>query len=229
MTGRLQAIKKCSIKHEHFQMIVPSMTKWEIALHLLTEITRNQKRVFPKIRSVAKRIARTGRKVYAYQQTIGSSTRLTIYIYRINKKSVGFVIGCWYHSVKGLCWASVGENEVNFYIAHFFHRYAERFLKKEISVFDSAMEFYRQYQVNPICRIKKRDDGLYEIQTPLQGGLGLGIHDVSNGIVIYNTFVTEEMLRADQVKNIEDDRELNEAIQTLGWLKHRVVSHSIKI
>lgn len=165
------------------------MTQKEIAVHLLSEITSHRKRIFSKVRSVAKRMQKAGRKVYAYQQTIGSNTCLTIYIYGIDKEGVDYAVGCWYHSVKGLCWASVGQNDVNFYIGHFFHRYAERFLKKELSVLDSAMEFYRQYQVSATRRIKKKNDDLYEIQTPLYGGLALGVNDVSNGVVIYNTII----------------------------------------
>jgi hypothetical protein len=204
------------------------MTQKEIAVHLFSEVTSNRKRIVSKVRSVAKRMQKVGRKVHAYQQTIGSNTRLMIYIYGIDKGGVDYAVGCWYHSEKGLCWASVGQNDVNFYIAHFFHRYAERFLKKEVSVLDSAMEFYRQYQVSAIRRIKKRNDGLYEIQTPLQGGLGLGVNDVSNGVVIYNTCITQEMLREDQIGNIEDDKELNEAIQSMSWLKYRTMVDALK-
>lgn len=149
---------------------------------------------------------KAGRKVHAYHQTIGSNTCVTIYTYGIDKEGVDYAVGCWYRSGKGLCWVSVGQNDVNFYIAHFFHRYAERFLKKEMGVLESAMEFYRQYQISAIRRVKKRNDDLYEIQTRLQGGLALGVNDVSNGVVIYNTCVTDEMLRVDQVSNIEDDK-----------------------
>lgn len=208
-------------------MIVPSMTRKEIAVHLLTEIANNKSRVVSKLRSVAKRMERAKVKAYAYQQTIGSNTRLTIYIYRVCKKSIDYAVGCWYHSVKGLCWATLGKKEVHFYIAHFFRRYAERFLKKDISVFDSAMEFYSQYKDSSIRRIKKRTDGLYEIQTPIQGGLGLGISDFSDFIVIYNTCITEKMLRADQVKDIEDEKELSEAIQSLGCLEYRTLIEPI--
>lgn len=184
-------------------------------MHLLSEVINNEKRIASKVESVAKRVRRAGKKVYTYQQTIGSNTRLTIYMYRISKTGLNYIVGCWYHSPKGLCWVSVGENQVNFYISHFFHRYAERFLKKDISVFESALEFYSQYEANDIRQIKKRDNDLYEIQTPLHGGLGLGVSDETNCIVIYNTCITEEMLREDQVRNIEDDKELDDALESL--------------
>lgn len=205
------------------------MTLKEIAVHQFSEVTSNRKRIVSKIRSVVKRMQKIRRKVYAYQQTIGSNTCLTIYIYGIDKGGIDYAVGCWYHSEKGLCWASVGQNDVNFYTAHFFHRFAERFLKTEVSVLDSAMEFYRQYQVSATRRVKKRDDDLYEIQTPLKGGIGLGVHDGNNGVVIYNTCVPEEMLRADQLSNIEDDREINEAIHSMSWLEYRMMVDVLKL
>ena len=201
------------------------MSQKEIATHLFSEVANNRKRIVSKVRSVAKRMRKAGIKIYVYTQTVGSNTRLTIYIYGIDKEGVDYAVGCWYRSSKGLCWASVGENDVNFYIAHFFHRYAERFLKKELGTLDSALEFYRQFQISAIRRVKKRNDDLYAIQTTLKGGLGLGVNS-SNGIVIYNTCVTDEMLRSDQVSNIEDDKELNETIQSMNWRDYRIMVYA---
>lgn len=36
------------------------------------------------------------------------------------------------------------------------------------------------------------------------------------------------MLREDQISNIEDDKELNEAIQTMSWLKYRAMVDALK-
>lgn len=198
-------------------MIVPSMTQKEIAKHLLSEVGSNRSRIANKVMTVAKQMRRAGKKVHAYEQTIGSNTKLTIYIYGIDKKGIDFAPGCWYQSEKGLCWVTVGaSNDVNFYLAHFFHRYAERIMKSKMTTMESAIQFYSNYQIAAALTTKIREDGIHEIQCPIQGGLALGVR-VTDRILVYNTCVSDNLLWQDQVNNIEDDRELNETLQRMDW------------
>jgi len=62
-------------------MILPSMSYKEVAKHIVSEVTKNQKRIDTKAYDVAKQMLKAGRKTYAYQQKIGSNTLLTIYIF----------------------------------------------------------------------------------------------------------------------------------------------------
>ncbi len=87
-------------------MIVLSMTRKEIAVHLLSECSNNKKRIEKK----AKKMLKAEKKIHAYQQRVGSNTLLTIYIYGIDDEGVDYAVGCWYKSGKGLCWASVVQN-----------------------------------------------------------------------------------------------------------------------
>lgn len=68
-------------------------------------------------------------------------------------------------------------------------------------------------------------DGTHEIQCPITGGLALGVH-LDNDIIIYNTCVVS--LWPDQVSNVEDDRELNEAIQAMDWRTYKDFVESLK-
>src|SRR5688572_12535590 len=129
-------------------MIVPSMTRKEVAVHLLSEVRNNKKRIAVKTGIVAKKMLKTQKQIHVYQQRVGSNTLFTIYIYGIDDTGVNYSIGCWFHSDKGLCWASVGQYDVVFYSAHFFQRYAERYLMRSIDIQDAAREFYSKFQVS---------------------------------------------------------------------------------
>jgi hypothetical protein len=209
-------------------MIVPSMTQKEIAKHLLSEVSNNRSRIATKVMTVAKQMRRVGKKVYACQQTVGSNTKLTIYIYGIDKKGFLYAPGCWYQSEKGLCWVTVGaSDDANFYLAHFFHRYAERILKNKMTAMESVLEFYRNYQVAAVLSTKIREDGLHEIQCPMPGGLALGVR-ITDRILVYNTCVSDNLLWQDQVNTIEDDRELNETIQSMDYHKYKQFVEAIR-
>lgn len=102
-------------------MIVPSMTRREIAAHLLSEVCNNSGRIAAKIRSVAKQMSKAEKKIHVCKQRVGSNVLLTIYIYGIDKKGVDYAIGSWYHSDKGLCWATVGQSTLYLIALTFFN------------------------------------------------------------------------------------------------------------
>jgi len=208
-------------------MIVPSMTQKEIAVHLFSEVKNNRKRIVTKAKTVAKQMRRLGRKVHSYKQTVGSNTGLTIYIYGIDKEGVDYAVGCWYHSDRGYCWVSVMDNGVHFYLAHFFHRYAERFLKKQMSVQDAAKELYSRYLITAARKTEQRPDGKFKMQLAIQDGLARGVIDTANDVVVYNTCVSD--LWPDQVSDIEDDRQLNDALQSMDWLQYKAFVEAITL
>src|SRR5258706_3214632 len=211
-------------------MVVSSMTRKEIAGHLLSELRNNKNRIERKAGIVAKKMLKAGKKVHAYQQRVGSNTLFTIYIYGIDDEGSDYAIGCWFHSDKGLCWATVGPYDVNFYSAHFFQRYAERYLMKSMSVQDAAREFYREYQVTMARNTEEIAVGIYKAQLPLHnGGLALGFNDSTNNLVVYNTYVSPDMLGARQINDIEDDRELNEALRSLNSSEYRLIVEAMKL
>lgn len=205
------------------------MTRKEIAAHLSAECRSNKKRIETKAGIVAKKMLRAQKKIYTYQQRVGSNTLLTIYIYGIDDRGVDYAVGSWFKSDKGLCWASVGQNEVNFYSAHFFQRYAERYLMKSIDVYGAAKKFYSEFQVSMGHNTEEIAEGIYKAQLPLSdGGLALGFNDRVNNIVVYNTYVSREMLGSKQISDVEDDRELNETLQNLGTFEYRLIGESLK-
>jgi len=71
--------------------------------------------------------------------------------------------------------------------------------------------------------------GVYRIQLPLHvGGLALGFHDKTNNIVVYNTYVSRDMLGVKQINDIADDRELNEALLSLNSSQWRLIGEGMK-
>jgi hypothetical protein len=210
-------------------MVVPSMTRKEIAVHLLSEVRNNKRQIENKAGLTAKKMVRAEKMVHTYQQRVGSNTLLTIYIYGIDAKGVDYAVGCWFTSDKGLCWASVGLYEVNFYSAHFFQRYAERRLGKSISIQDAALEFYSEFRVSVTRNTEEIAEGVYKAQLPLpDGGLALGFNDRVSNIVVYNTYVSRDMLGSKQIGDIEDDKELNESLQSLNTLQYRLLAEAMK-
>lgn len=211
-------------------MIVPSMTRKEIAVHLLSEVRNNKKRIAVKVGSVAKKMLRAGKKIHVYQQRVGSNTLFTIYIYGIDNKGIDYAVGCWFHSDKGLCWASVGQYDVVFYSAHFFQRYSERYLMKPMSIQDAAREFYTEFQVSMARNTEEIAKGIYKVQLPLpDGGLALGFNDSTSNIVVYNTYVSKGQLGVQQINDIEDDKELNEALQSLNHSEYKLIYEAMKL
>lgn len=211
-------------------MIVPSMTRREIAEHLLSEVRNNKKRIAMKTGIVAKKMLKAGKKIHVYQQRVGSNTLFTIYIYGIDVTGIDYAIGCWFNSDKGLCWASVGQYDVVFYSAHFFQRYAERFLMKSMSIQDAAREFYSKFQVSMARNTEEIAAGIYKVQLPLpDGGLALGFNDRKSNVVVYNTYVSKNQLGAQQINDIDDDKELNEALQNLNHSEYRLIYEAMKL
>jgi hypothetical protein len=210
-------------------MIVPSMTRKEVAIHLLSEVRSNKREITVKAGFVAKKMTRAQKKVHSYEQRVGSNTLLTIYIYGIDKKGIDHAIGCWYDSDKGRCWASVGQFSVDFYSAHFFEQYAKRLLGKTMSPQDAAVEYYSKFQVSMARNTEEVAKGVFKVQLPLaDGGLALGFNDSVNNIVVYNTYVSHDMLGPRQVNDIDDDRALNEALKSLDTTLYRQLYEAMK-
>jgi hypothetical protein len=207
------------------------MTRKEIALHLRSEVHNNEERIKTKVALVAKKMRKAKKKIHVYQQRVGSNTLLTIYIYGIDDKGVDYAVGCWFRSDKGLCWATSGLlNDVAFYTNHFFQRYAERYLKKSISIQDSAQEFYREYKPTMARQTEEIAKGVYKMQLPLiVGGLALGVRDRTNNIIMYNTYVSPDTLYGQQINDIETDRELNEALQSMNYSEWRLIGEAMKL
>jgi hypothetical protein len=218
-------------KKEAVEMIVPSMTRKEIASHLLSEVRNNKKRIETKVFIVAKKMQSAARKVHVYQQRVGSNTLFTIYIYGIDDKGVDFAAGLWYRSEKGMCWVTSGQFEnVVFYTDHFFERYAERYLKKTMSTQDAAIEYYREYKVSMALRTEEIAEGVYKTQLPLYvGGLALGFNDRNTNIVVYNTYVSPDLFYGKQINDVEADKELNEALQSMNASEWRLIGEAMKM
>ena len=197
--------------------------------HIVSEITKNQKRIDTKAKHVAKRMVKASKKVHAYQQKIGSDTVLTIYVYGVDKKGIDYAVGCWYHSNEGLVWVTKGAIGVNFFTAHFFHRYAQRYLKRNLTVLEAAFEFYREFQISASQLVSEIRKGYFKTQLPLHGGLALGMCDVENNYAIYRTFVSHGDLFQDQIEDIEADRELNKAIESLDSIQYKMIVEALRL
>jgi len=212
-------------------MLVPSMTKKEIAAHLLSEVRNNKKRIETKVFIVAKKMRKAEKKIHVYQQLVGSNTLFTIYIYGIDDKGVDFAAGLWYRSEKGMCWVTSGQlDDVVFYTDHFFERYAERYLRKSISTQEAAREYYREYKVSMALHTEEIAEGVYKTQLPLYvGGLALGFHDRNTNIVVYNTYVSPDLFYDKQINDVEADRDLNEALQNMNSSEWRLIGEVMKL
>lgn len=207
------------------------MNRKEIAAHLLSEVHNNKKRIETKVGFVAKKMRKAKKKVHVYQQLVGSNTLFTIYIYGIDDKGVDFAAGLWYRSEKGMCWVTSGRlDDVVFYTDHFFERYAERYLKKSMTIQEAAREFYREFKVSMALHTDEIADGVHKMQLPLfVGGLALGFHDRNTNIVVYNTYVSPDLLYDKQINDIEVYRELNETLQSMDSSEWRLIGEVMKL
>lgn len=211
-------------------MIVPSMTRKEIAAHLVSEVGNNRQRIQNKVAIEAKKMRRTKKQIHVYEQRVGNNTLLTIYIYGVDKIGVDYAVGVWCRSEKGLCWVTSGQlNDVVFYNEHFFERYAERLLRKSMNTLDAAREFYREYKPTIARHTGEIEEGVYKMQLPLQvGGLALGVHDRKNHIVVYNTYVSADLLGGRQIDDIDADKELNDALQSMSQSEWKLLGEMLK-
>ncbi|MBL0744830.1 hypothetical protein [Chryseolinea lacunae] len=205
------------------------MSHKEVTKHIVSEITSNQKRIDTKVKDVAKQMLKASKKVHAYQQKIGSNTLLTVYIYGIDKKGIDYAVGCWYHSSDGYVWVTKGAIGVNFFTAHFFHRYAQRCLKKELTVLETAFEFYKDFRISATQLTRDLGNGILKAQLPLHGGLALGECDKVNQYVLYRTFVSKDDLFQDQVEDIDADSDLNKAIQSLDSIHYKLIIETLRL
>lgn len=203
------------------------MSDKEVAKHIASEVGKYEKRIDAKAKDVAKQMLKASRKAYAYQQKVGSNTLLTIYIYGIDKKGIDYAVGCWYQSSDGLVWVTKGATGVNFFTAHFFKRYAQRHLGKTLTVLETALEFYTDFQISASQLTVQLHNGFFETQLPLHGGLALGVCDVENQYSLYRTFVSKSDLFQDQVDDIEADSGLNRAIQRLDSLQYKLIIEAL--
>lgn len=206
------------------------MTRREIALHLLSEVRSNERRIKTKVTLVAKKMRKAKMKFHTYQQNVGFNTLFTIYIYGIDDKGIDYAAGLWFRSEKGLCWVTSGQlDDVVFYTDHFFDRYAERYLKKSVNVLEAAREFYKEFKPTITRLTEKVTEGVYKVQLPLAiGGLALGFLDKNTNIIVYNTYVSTDTLYAQQINDVEADRELNEIIQTMDYSEWIMIGKTIK-
>ena len=174
-------------------------------------------------------MSKAEKKIHVCKQRVGSNILLTIYIYGIDKKGDDYAIGTWYHSDKGLCWATVGQYDVVFYSAHFFQRYAERYLLRPMSISDAAVEYYREFRVSMARQTEEIATGVFKIQLPFHnGGLALGFIDRTDNIVVYNTFISKDQLGRGQISDIEADRELNEELLNLDKSQYHLIHEGMK-
>jgi hypothetical protein len=68
------------------------------------------------------------------------------------------------------------------------------------------------------------------MQLPLHvGGLALGFHDRTNNIVVYNTYVSPDILHDKQINDIDAYRELNEALQSMNSSEWRLIGEAMKL
>ena len=99
-----------------------------------------------------------------------------------------------------------------------------------MSTQDAAREYYREYKVSMALHTEEIAEGVYKMQLPLYvGGLALGFHDRNTNIVVYNTYVSPDLLYDKQINDVESDRDLNEALQGMNSSEWRLIGESMKI
>jgi hypothetical protein len=170
-------------------MIVPSMTRHEIAAHLRKEITVNLSRIETKASSVVKKLRRLKVRTYSYMQTTPNKTELTIYV--LNSRTGATLITTWYKSGLGLVHAAYAfeEDEVVFYNEHFYERYSERHLLEKRPTKDAAKHYHlnRGFET---CRKAWVRENVFEVSIYSRNGVALGIRDASQRFTVVNTFIS---------------------------------------
>lgn len=95
---------------------------------------------------------------------------------------------------------------------------------------EAAYEFYSRYKIVAFGRgTEEIDKNIFRFHLPLNdGGLALGISDENNNIVVFNTYVTREMLQDKQLAEIEEDKEINELLRSLNQDEYQVILETMR-
>lgn len=102
-------------------------------------------------------------------------------------------------------------------------------MKQSLPVLEAAKEFYKEFKPTIARLTEEVAEGVYKVQLPLViGGLALGFLDRNTNIIVYNTYVSPDTLYAQQINDIEADRELNEIIQTMDYSEWIMLGRMIK-
>ncbi|MGC4020949.1 MAG: hypothetical protein QM734_02930 [Cyclobacteriaceae bacterium] len=186
-------------------MILPTMSREEIVDHLTSEYKCIEVRLTSKMNRAFKKLKKFNRSTFTFTEQTKNRTTFTIYVSSAKKGLV--TIGAWGQNSIGKFFASIGPTGVSFYNHHFFIRYAERLLKLNVNVEQTAEHFF--YKEDPITMYIGHlfsSDGTFNMFAAVYPeGVALG-YVVNDQIGVTNTFLTNDMLFPNQRQMVDKMR-----------------------
>jgi hypothetical protein len=191
-------------------MIVPGMSLPEIGKAIFTDY---EGEIRPKMKGAEvmykRRWVQNGKKDYWETITIPAKSkndwRMTIRAtdlgvvtepYLIHYDKVGLT--AWYVS------EMANPKGVMYFNTHFFKRYRER-LKLDIEKPEALVKnFFRKNHNSIIPCYTTEEDVKQQLFVPLDGGVGLGIYHGEDFIFEFKTFVSNDMLKEEQLQQVRD-------------------------
>lgn len=183
-------------------MIVPSMTLEEIK----EEIRKDYPILKRKSEYVAKKMRRTLRparrqeiiRLFDYTSKYKNTW---IYLVNVSKKHYKMKYLVYYYGHRGLTALQLGRGDQLMYCtAHFFQRYNERLqlnLTLPVDILHTFMEDGHLYQFE---HLEEVEPGIFKTFGAARSGVVLGMYNEGLNLYKANTFLTNDMLRGDQVE-----------------------------
>lgn len=192
-------------------MIVQSMNQNELLREVLQDLPQVKKKSLydvAKLRREAIRLKPNPARQWVNYRSARKNEWMVLLYYRF----YAFNTLCFvkYLNTHGLNILFV-DKFLSHYSAHFIERYNERFLKKtDMDKLDIFREYIKRNSVSSMGKLVY-DEGDYAWgYTKLDDGIAITTLEKIDGqwIVDYKTFITEDMVRADQVGKIDEIKKM---------------------
>ena len=184
-------------------MLVPAMNLVEIK----KEIEKDSPILFRKIGYVAKKIDRhlkKNKKITEFSEVYEYYSKYKNYwLYKLflKDKVLKYEAMIVYNDIKGhSAIAVVDKNHLVYHTSHFFMRYNERLNLGLNNFKDIIKEFMKENEIYRFQQLEEIEPGIHKMFCILPSGVILGTFYKGLNIVKANTFISNDMLRNDQIK-----------------------------
>lgn len=146
------------------------------------------------------------RKAFDYTSKYGNTWFYTI---EVEQKSVTYliVLVAYYYTQKGLfAYMVTPELKLMGYTGHFFKRYRERMGKDTLDSLETMKEYFMNNPMMYYENLDQDDPDYQAIFITIPDGVALGVKRKEG--VVFNTFLSNEMLRPGQIKTHASNKDI---------------------
>jgi len=173
-----------------------SMSLEQVANLVRDEFMKEMPRINQILDTTLRELAQSQKKRYAL--IIPSQSKLEeIFLYIHDTCKRRFALGIWLTDAHGYKFVQLEQRWVTFYNAHFFERYAERYLRSARQPKKAAREFFFAKAGQELDRLRA-DTPLTHIDVIkfVSGGVAIGLRNIRHEFTVMRTFIDKESLNA---------------------------------